>query len=466
MSNDLLQLPTSHLLNKIGAGSHKPGSGSAAALNGILSCKLLMTVIELTIDPKKTKYLHCRAEFEALKNDIENRINPRLETLFNEDSKQFDKAIQKRKERDEATNQKVKNDLAEESLRELKKSTEIPVEIAKLCIQLAKYAVVVFDKGFRSARGDSGVALGSALSGLTGCVSIISLNLQSFSKSEWTDFIQVQKRELMEEYHILNAENIRLMDVLDREAERKNRFLADFVEIRKMFYGKLKVTNTDIENLARTIQNKLWEHRELIWKKGAPEEPLEVLRPEKVIDLLKYAFHEVETLGLNEHNEEIAGIINNEDFTVRISKKYNSDIVNFTTAHELGHALLHDKLELHRDLPLDGSVSENLRPIEEMQADRFAAAFLMPQKSVNQLFLDLFGVERFTINESTAYFLGYRSVSELRKKAKNKRALSRLIAKCKYYKFRVFQSSLSEIFGVSVEAMAIRLEQLDLVDFE
>jgi formiminotetrahydrofolate cyclodeaminase len=187
MSVDLLQLPTRHLLDKIGAGSHKPGSGSAAALNGILSCKLLLTVIELTLDPKRTKtYAHCQREFEEIRNKIIKDISPQLETLFEEDSVQFDKAIKKRIERDNEKNQRIKNDLQGESLRELRKSTEIPMEIAKLCIQLAKYSTIVFDKGFRSARGDSGVALGSSLSGLTGCISIISLNLQSFPKSIWT----------------------------------------------------------------------------------------------------------------------------------------------------------------------------------------------------------------------------------------------------------------------------------------
>lgn len=178
MSTDLLQLPTRHLLEKIGAGNHKPGSGSAAALNGILSCKLLMTVIELTLDPKRSKvYLSCKKEFEEIRSRITNEIGPRLETLFEEDSSQFDKAIQKRNERNNEQNQKVKNDLHEESLRELKRSTEIPIEIAQLCIQLAKYSVVVSDKGFKAARGDSGVALGSSISGLTGCISIISLKV-------------------------------------------------------------------------------------------------------------------------------------------------------------------------------------------------------------------------------------------------------------------------------------------------
>ncbi|QJW90267.1 ImmA/IrrE family metallo-endopeptidase [Spirosoma taeanense] len=465
MTFDLLQLPTRHLLDKIGAGSHKPGSGSAAALNGILSCKLLLTVIELTLDPKRTKtYSHCKSEFEDIRNNIIENISPKLEALFEEDSVQFDISIKKRIERDNEKNQKIKNDLHGESLRALRKSTEIPMEIAKLCIQLGEYSTIVFDKGFKSARGDSSVALGSSLSGLTGCISIISLNLQSFPKSIWTNSVQIQKKELQKEFENLSKENIRLMNTLDEEADRKGDFLAEFVEIRKLLYGKTKVSHEDIENLARRIQNALWEYRELIWGPKSPNNVLGVLKPEKVIGLLQYAFHKVHTLGVNERNEEVAGIINNEDFTIRISDMYKPDVINFTTAHELGHALLHDKLILHRDLPLDGSETGRARSIEEIQADRFAATFLMPRKIVVQLFYELFQTEQFAITDENARLLTNGSAYELRKKLRIKRDLSRIIAKCEYYNFRPF-NSMAKIFQVSIEAMAIRLEELDLIDF-
>ena len=266
---DLLQLPTRLLLDKIGAGSHKPGSGSAAALNGILSCKLLLTVIELTLKRTKT-YSHCQKEFEEIRNKIIEDIGPQLEALFEEDSVQFDQAIKKRRERDNEKNQKIKNGLHEESLRELRKSTDIPMEIAKLCIQLAKYSTIVFDKGFKSARGDSGVALGNSLSGLTGCISIISLNLQSFPKSVWTDSIQIQKKELQKDFADLSKANIKLMNTLDEEAESTSEFLAEFVEIRKSLYGKPKVSHKDIEVLARRIQNALWKYKKLIWGAKSP----------------------------------------------------------------------------------------------------------------------------------------------------------------------------------------------------
>jgi len=45
----LIELSTEELLKKFGSGKHKPGSGSAAAFQGMLSAKLIHTVIDLTL---------------------------------------------------------------------------------------------------------------------------------------------------------------------------------------------------------------------------------------------------------------------------------------------------------------------------------------------------------------------------------------------------------------------------------
>ncbi|MBU2269497.1 MAG: cyclodeaminase/cyclohydrolase family protein, partial [Bacteroidetes bacterium] len=50
---NLLAITAEELLEKFGSGGHKPGSGSAAALQGMLSAKLLITVISLTNEPKR-----------------------------------------------------------------------------------------------------------------------------------------------------------------------------------------------------------------------------------------------------------------------------------------------------------------------------------------------------------------------------------------------------------------------------
>jgi Zn-dependent peptidase ImmA (M78 family) len=209
----------------------------------------------------------------------------------------------------------------------------------------------------------------------------------------------------------------------------------------------------------------MWNYKDLIWKKKTPSNPFEILDPKKFIELLNYAFNEAETLGFNELGEDIAGIINNENDVISISKMYPLEIRNFTTAHELGHALLHDKLIIHRDKPIDKPDSLSTRPIEEKQADKFAACFLIPKKLLQKTFRELFQTDQLLINEETSFALDFKSDSELVEKVKDRRGFARLIAQTTLYASKPF-SSLAERFNVSVEAMAIRLEELDLVKME
>src|SRR4051812_31602610 len=94
MVKKLRDIATGKLLEKFGAGNHKPGSGSASALQGMLSAQLLRTVIDLTIDPKhRNAYLQHINELLRIKNEIDSRIYIALERLFQEDSDEFDKVI-------------------------------------------------------------------------------------------------------------------------------------------------------------------------------------------------------------------------------------------------------------------------------------------------------------------------------------------------------------------------------------
>lgn len=70
---------------------------------------------------------------------------------------------------------------------------------------------------------------------------------------------------------------------------------------------------------------------------------------------------------------------------------------------------------------------------------------------------------QFTINENSAFNFGGRNIKELRIECKDSRGLFRKLSSASYdnHSFR----SLAEIFGVSIEAMAFRLEELELVKF-
>ena len=82
-------------------------------------------------------------------------------------------------------------------------------------------------------------------------------------------------------------------------------------------------------------------------------------------------------------NPNVLGGIVFEDHViyVNVATEAHEGRYNFTIAHELGHHILHRPL-------VDGSQiicreSDN-RPIEEAQADRFAAALLMPKAAIDK----------------------------------------------------------------------------------
>lgn len=101
MQKDFLKLQTDTLLREFGAGGHKPGSGSAAALQGLPSAQLVLTVIDLTLDPKRALlFASVHSKFQKACANIVDEIYPELERLFHEDAKAFDNAIQLRVARD------------------------------------------------------------------------------------------------------------------------------------------------------------------------------------------------------------------------------------------------------------------------------------------------------------------------------------------------------------------------------
>ena len=212
---DLIKLPADQLLAKFGSGGHKPGSGSAAALLGLLSCKLIQTVV--TLSNGRSDYQGVKDQLTLANQDVTSDIEPILLHAVEADSTQFDRVIMARRLRDSEVDPKRKKVLAENALAELREATEIPISIAENCLKLAEKALTVFDLGFRGARGDSGVAISSALSGASGSISIIYLNLTSFKGSEWA--IQTRKKadDLAEHTHRLQSELVKRLGELRQE---------------------------------------------------------------------------------------------------------------------------------------------------------------------------------------------------------------------------------------------------------
>ncbi len=220
-------------------------------------------------------------------------------------------------------------------------------------------------------------------------------------------------------------------------------------------------SDDEIERLARNLQIKLWQERNKIWLGIETSNPIRILDPEVALKAIGYNFELAETLGQFFHEGklvEVAGTIDENSKYVHISRQFSPVIRSFTAAHELGHALLHKASGLHRDRPIDGASLS--RSTIEIQADKFATYFLMPQKQVRQIFKQFFLADKFILSEATAFALG-SDYESLRKKTL--RQLSKILASAESFNGINF-ISLAGQFHVSIEAMAIRLEELGLIE--
>lgn len=203
LKKDYLALPARKLLEEYGAGKHVPGSGSAAALSALIAVELITTVCKLTL--KKTNYKHSHRKMEYIQSRIEKEFRPRLIDLFKQDIEAFNKVSVYRILRDRSDSPSEKRRLDAKSLKEQKRATEIPMEICTVSLELLPLALAVFEEGYKSARGDSGVAVSNLLSAISGGMFIIFLNLKSFKKSRWLAQTKQNAEDLTRQFYRYQA---------------------------------------------------------------------------------------------------------------------------------------------------------------------------------------------------------------------------------------------------------------------
>ncbi|TFW09529.1 ImmA/IrrE family metallo-endopeptidase [Oxalobacteraceae bacterium OM1] len=459
----LLALPANALLDKFGSGGHAPGSGSAAALLGLLSANLVVTVGRLTLERAEYRLHH--PAIEDICNRIEATLVPLLTTLFQDDAEAFDQVIRARRARDAAADEREKRTLAAAALDQLKLATEIPFKIAAACLELIDLSGKVFDVGFKGARGDTGVALSAALAGVTSSAFVISLNLKSFKGTYWArqrrqECDQLQKTATTKyEAALARMARLRAEDVASSSD-------ADADPIATLWSSaKTKYSGEDIESRASDLRRIIWHRRAELWADAeVPADPAQLLEPEVALRLLGYSFNVVETLGsfpLKGKTYEVAGLLEAQPGRVSVSRQLRQEVRRFTAAHELGHVILHPQLkEAHRDRPIDGS--EVARTRIEAEADKFASSFLMPAALVRSRFATTFGQGTLSLTDDTAFALFGTGLGEARQRLTTLRDLSVLLASAERYNGRPVVS-LAKQFRVSPTALAIRLEELDLL---
>jgi formiminotetrahydrofolate cyclodeaminase len=180
------------------------------------------TVTRLTQLHETYRPVHAQMEF--LRSQFTERFEPELMRLFDRDGEVFDIVIQRRLLRDATKDRRERNRLRASALEALRTATEVPIEIAMTCTQVAERALTVFDIGYKAARGDSGVAVSTALSGGSGALFVAYLNLTKFREGEWavatrsrcdalTARVQDLQRELFDRVARLQEEGLRTLQL-------------------------------------------------------------------------------------------------------------------------------------------------------------------------------------------------------------------------------------------------------------
>jgi len=311
------------------------------------------------------------------------------------------------------------------------------------------------------------VAINGAIAAVAGSLAIIELNLLSFGSDHWTDKVRSSCDALQHELDELQQEGRERLLQQKKQAERHAQLSRELQRIGTSIKGGKSFSNSEIEKIAIELQRTIWLYRDLIWKAGAPASLFKLLDPRKALKCLGYEVDTPASLGnfsVRGREFEVAGQIDQVNRVVSISEQFKAEVKNFTAAHELGHALMHKQPVMHRDRPIDGSSDSRAVAPEERQADKFASFFLMPEKLLRKTFRKIFRTSQFRLTEESAIALGARGADEIRRSCKTKQEFYRLLASTTFYD-SVPVNSLAQLFKVSTEAMAIRLEELKLADF-
>ncbi|MDE0039795.1 MAG: ImmA/IrrE family metallo-endopeptidase [Gammaproteobacteria bacterium] len=196
-----------------------------------------------------------------------------------------------------------------------------------------------------------------------------------------------------------------------------------------------------------------------------PEDPVDLLDPKILAEVVRVQLEYHAELPSDVPGFEVAGLLDRELKLICLSEKFKPEEVRFTTLHEIGHWLMHQDLIKHRDRPIshhgNGRVS---LPVEEREANRFAAAYSMPPHGVERRLETTFGLKTpIRITNDLAFLLQRgKPDTALRRGTDGLLKWELAIAGCESIGGPRFVS-MKDQFRVSATAMAIRLRELGLV---
>lgn len=224
----------------------------------------------------------------------------------------------------------------------------------------------------------------------------------------------------------------------------------------------VRINHTAIEKQVWALLKRLWAARGQL-RSGI--NPLDLLDPAFIAKVLGLQFVIEESLGSYSERGvqfEVAGILDRKARRVLVSRKFGRAVMRFTAAHEIAHFLLHPNEVMHRDRPMDAPDPQPRSKIEA-EAEYFAACLLMPENLLKTDFSAAFGTQRLEFHEDVAFALRVRNLQKALSPNESTHLRERLVARTTVFGDKTFERSLADRYGVSVSAMAHRLNELKLV---
>lgn len=277
-----------------------------------------------------------------------------------------------------------------------------------------------------------------------------------------SEFLRRRRRALQNPYaHIEQLEEARAASsksISESRLHLQNQYAyldgdGHFSAMRSDPQSKGRVVESAIKDAVRDLHVKLWRAR-----RSPDQKPNDVLDVGTAATLVGFSMSLVPELGtfdVGGRRVRVAGSLDRIRRQIMISSSFRPSVQKFTAAHEIAHAILHPQIDiLHRDRAVLGDVGA--RDEIEREADLFATLFLMPEKLVKSEFESRFLTQKLTLTDHSEHALGV-----VGKCVPRHDQLSRFLASTTQYNGRHFYS-LVEYFGLSVEAVALRLEELEL----
>lgn len=218
----------------------------------------------------------------------------------------------------------------------------------------------------------------------------------------------------------------------------------------------------DIELQVRELHAQLWHKRHEFYPLGC--HPLHLCEPSLAAELLDYQYAEEPIDDWPPQTRMLtAGLVDPQSRRIIVSPFQDHFTMRFTGAHEIGHVKLHGVDTLLRERPIDGPRLDH-QDHKEREADTFAALFLMPERQMFDAFERTFNTAPpIKVDETLAFYIGQGDPNEVLNNPRDPLSPMRKFA-C-WSPVESEYRSLHEQFRVSVTAMAIRLKELEYLEF-